>query len=549
MQKTCKKCGKQFEIDSQDQEYYKKNDVPLPTHCPDCRMQIKMAFRNERNLYSRKCDLTGKKILSIYPPTSPYKVYDRKEWYGDNWDPLEYGKDFDFSRSFFEQFKELSLDVPQPNLKLRNNENSEHCHDTSSAKNCYLCFNADQCEDSYYCNTYGLGSKNCVDMFWCLQDEICYECTKTHGSYHSFWCLNCEGLVDCILCTDCKSCQNCFGCIGLRHKKYCLYNKQLGKEKYEEFINNFDFSYTEIERAKKNLYELILKTPQQNLHITASEDCIGDYIQNSKNCTDCFDVMDSENSKYVWDGIVINSYDCFNTGLNTNFAYECSAVYNATNVKFSTRCSGCSDIFYSDFCIECDHLFGCIGLKHKKYCILNKQYSKEEYEILVPKIIEHMRHIEEFGEFFPPELSPSGYNDTIATEYFPLKKEDAKKLGFNWNDYKNPEPKGIKIIPAKDLPEKISDTPEEISSWVIECDRCKKPYKIIKEEFEFYKKQNIPVPRLCPDCRHYARKAQINPRKLFTRKCGKCGTEMETTFAPDRPEIVYCEKCYLETVY
>ena len=36
------------------------------------------------------------------------------------------------------------------------------------------------------------------------------------------------------------------------------------------------------------------------------------------------------------------------------------------------------------------------------------------------------------------------------------------------------------------------------------------------------------------------------PRRLWHRKCMKegCENEFETAYAPDRPEIVYCERCY-----
>ncbi|MDP2669631.1 MAG: hypothetical protein Q8O99_01100 [bacterium] len=36
-------------------------------------------------------------------------------------------------------------------------------------------------------------------------------------------------------------------------------------------------------------------------------------------------------------------------------------------------------------------MFGCSNLRNKQYCIFNKQYTQEEYEQLVPKIITHMQ--------------------------------------------------------------------------------------------------------------------------------------------------------------
>ncbi|MEI8091823.1 MAG: hypothetical protein WCG98_06500 [bacterium] len=49
----------------------------------------------------------------------------------------------------------------------------------------------------------------------------------------------------------------------------------------------------------------------------------------------------------------------------------------------------------------CHHCFGCVGLKNKEYCILNTQYTQQEYEQIVPEIIDYLMHIGERGEFFP----------------------------------------------------------------------------------------------------------------------------------------------------
>jgi CxxC-x17-CxxC domain-containing protein len=73
--------------------------------------------------------------------------------------------------------------------------------------------------------------------------------------------------------------------------------------------------------------------------------------------------------------------------------------------------------------------------------------------------------------------------------------------------------------------------------------------RIIKQELEFYRKHNLPVPKKHPDVRHSERMKLRNPRKLFDRKCSKCGKDIKTTYAPDRPENVYCEECYEKEVY
>ena len=101
---------------------------------------------------------------------------------------------------------------------------------------------------------------------------------------------------------------------------------------------------------------------------------------------------------------------------------------------------------------------------------------KEQYEELVPKIIKQMNSMPyidskgrsyKYGEFFPSELSPFCYNETIAQEYFPLTKEEVLKQGYRW---KEPEARNYQIdIKTKDIPNDIKGVKKEIIGKVIEC--------------------------------------------------------------------------------
>jgi hypothetical protein len=245
--------------------------------------------------------------------------------------------------------------------------------------------------------------------------------------------------------------------------------------------------------------------------------------------------------------------------------YDFDIWWENSSLVYDTHCGWwwisnvlfCNIVWWWHHNIYCDlflstssNCFWCIWLhNNEQYCILNKKYSKDEYEKLVPKIIEHMKKTWEWWEFFPSSISPFWYNETISNEWFPLNKEEAINLGFKWSDYENPFPKVDKIIPANKLPDNISDIPDDILNRAIECEITKKPFKIIKQELEFYRKHNLPIPKRHPDQRHLDRMALRNPRKLFDRKCDKCWVEMKTTYSPDRLEIVYCEECYNKEVY
>ena len=175
-------------------------------------------------------------------------------------------------------------------------------------------------------------------------------------------------------------------------------------------------------------------------------------------------------------------------------------------------------------------------------------------------------NIYKYGEFFPAELSPFCYNETQAQDYFPLTKEEVLKRGYRWRDKKANEYQIT--IQAKNLPDNLENVPDSITKEIIGCmnkdkfdnNCCRGAYRIIEDELNLYKRLGVSLPRLCFYCRHESRLRKRNPMKLWHRKCmcGKtnhlhgnkeCDVEFETSYALERPEVIYCEKCYQQEVY
>jgi hypothetical protein len=151
----------------------------------------------------------------------------------------------------------------------------------------------------------------------------------------------------------------------------------------------------------------------------------------------------------------------------------------------------------------------------------------------------------EWGEFFPMKYSPFAYNETVAQEFFPMTKEEIISKGLDWKkkDQKEYQPQTYTGS------YEIDEVSEAIIQEILACNDCKKNYKIIATEFDFYQKMHLPLPQKCHDCRANNRMSLRNPPKLWSRACAKCSTEIQTTYSPDRPEIIYCEKCYLGALY
>lgn len=555
MEKPCVSCGAQFEITSEDLEFYKKispvfNGVTYPitppTHCPDCRRQRRMVWKNERSIYPRPCDGCGKQYVSIHAPLSSFPIYCNACFWSDSFDARVYGREFDFSRPFFEQFKELRDRVPQIAIMNDNNVGSENCEysqDLAFSKNCYFVSGTWRTKDSYYCQSSDHSSSLC-ECTYVAKSELVYETVDSRNLYNSVYLQDSENCADCMFGLDLRGCKNCFFCFGLRQREYCIFNEQYSKEDYEKKIAEFDIGSNEnFKRLRKEFDKWVLQFPRKCMVLQNCENCTGSQLFDCKN-TYGFFIYEAENCRYFNRGDrPLTSQDIIESG-NCELCYEGVVTDDAYMTLSTIWCWKSKNTLYSDNCHSCEHVFGCISLKREKYCILNKQYTKDEYETLVPRIIEHMKKYGEFGEFFPIEICPYGYNETIVVDYFPMTKEQVLAKGWNWREIGKP------LTPATcEIPDHIRDVPEDFSKEILVCEGCDKNYKIVAQELGFYKKVGVPIPHHCHMCRYRKRLRRRTADKLYDRNCMKCNSDIQTPYESSRPEIVYCEKCYLETVY
>ncbi len=135
----------------------------------------------------------------------------------------------------------------------------------------------------------------------------------------------------------------------------------------------------------------------------------------------------------------------------------------------------------------------------------------------------------EYGQFFPSELCPWPVNETNLIEWQDLTKEEVEKKGFRWID-----------SDKKDWGPAHDD--------IMKCEQCERNYQYIQKEIDFHKRFNLELPKQCPLCRDRARIRQLNPMQIYNRQCAKCSKDIETSYAPDRSEIVYCVECYQQEV-
>ncbi len=509
-------------------------------------------------LYRRNCDLCGKSVVTIYNPRSPYKVYCVSCWWSDKWSPRNFAKEIDLSKPLFEQFKELQLEVPRIALYSKNSVNSDYTNHAHDNKNCYLSVSTFNSENILYSTNVWRPSKECADCYLANLEggaELSYECIDSSNIYNCQYSLLLKNCKDCTYCFDCRSCSDCFLSSNLRNKQYVYKNRQLSKDEYEKKLAEYDLgSFSVREKFYPEFLELVRSAIHRFANITKSNNVSGNVIAESKNAFYTFDSEKAEDSKYIICCVEAkDAMDCYHFGYGSELLYEIHSATHSSNVSFSHYFNESTDLQYCDSCHTSKHLFACVGMKNGEYMILNKAYEKEEYEKLKTALIIAMKERGEYGEFFPLSCSPFGYNETQAQVYHPIKKEEALAKGWNWCDSTGGTYGKETLAPEK-MPDNIKNASDELLKKVLKCIDCSKNYNIVKPELAFYQRLSIPLPRRCPDCRYLKRLSLRLPRRTWQRSCmcdkdhpnhkGVCPNQFQTSYAPDRPEIVYCEQCY-----
>jgi len=277
---------------------------------------------------------------------------------------------------FLEDYGRLKRSLPILPRDSLDNEDSPYVNSIHVIKNCYYCFDGGIAEDSAYCY-FPYKIVDCFDCDYTFESQLCYQCLDCQRCYNCAYCQDCLLCRDCQFCYFCRDCHDCFGCVGLHHHKYCIFNVQYSEKEY--FKKVAELKKLPSEQNLKRLKKLSIKYPRRRVASLKTENCpYGNYITNCANSYWIFDGIGDEDSAYLY-----QSKFCKGS-LDMDQAYECEFCYSGKGA-FSYQCSHvdlCShsrDCHYCFRCEYCEHCWGCVNLNKAKYCILNKQYSKEEY--------------------------------------------------------------------------------------------------------------------------------------------------------------------------
>lgn len=502
--RTCSITGSEFPIYQSDKDFLEKISptfagkrflLSLPKVFYQERLRTIMVQRNERKLYKKKSCITDKELICVFDPASPYKTCEYDIRHSEAVDNKSVGIDFDESMWFALQLNRLVKQaILRPLLRTVDCENCQYNNYVAHSKNCYMCFScviSENCVYSYYCD-------NCEYCYECMHTENCKYCFNVLHGMHCYKCFasrNMESCTECYNSSNLRNCSYCIDCHDLEDKKYCIKNQAVSQEIFEQALWEIEI---------KALPSLVGRNMKQE--IILSEKCLGNAIHESSRCKfgyllykHCEQV--SYSSRIVSCSNIMDSYG----ELASEYIYSsvtCTA--GGYMIGFSAFCyPSCQRLRYCYDCLNCQDCFWCVGLKDSQFCILNKQYSKAEYELQVAKIIQDLESRSEWGKLLIQ--SPFWYNDTIAQDYYPLERQEALEQWFSRQDNHYDPSIWIQATIAWDHIPNIHKVDDSILQAIILCKETQRPFRISKTELDFYRKHHIDLPQIHPDIRHQIR--------------------------------------------
>mgnify|MGYP003418631156 FL=1 len=545
--KTCAYCGTDFTITDAELLMYEKVSVVIPEICVQCRFKQHMAFWPFGKFRKATSDLSGTSLITMLPANSRYPIYTYTEWLSDAWDPMEYSQEYDEHRSFFDQMKDLQEKVPRPHQQGVRSVGCDWCDDVEDSKNCYLSRSLFKTENLMY-GYRAVDTKDSIDISHVYTLDNCYDCTFSFNSYNLAFSRNCRDCLDSRFLFDCRNCKDCFMCWNLRGKQYCIENVQYTKEEYLEEMQKIDFGSYAFLQMLREKYNTILRTEvvhRENFN-QSTQSSIGTYMTNCNNCINVFGWENSEN--------------CFNClrGLKTkdsidligNWIVELSGNNSCCTESYALKYSSWSSGRYSEYldeCMEVENCFGCVGLRKKQYCILNKQYSKDEFFKLRESIVANMIKAGEYGKFLPYSMGLCAYNFTTASIYMPdVTREYIEKLGGYWDDSKEDQAQGME---SQHLPDHIHDAPDSLPAQALICPETGWRFNIAEDELAFLKRKGFALPRFHFDVRTKNRMKTMAPFVSEKYHCCYCEKEVFAYYPKEwQYGKVACSECYLKEI-
>jgi hypothetical protein len=533
--KVCKVSGRTFDTTPEEEKIYAEFALPTPDTSQEERVRRLLSFRNDRKFFWRSCSKTEERIYSIYPTSVLFPVYRNEIWLQTDWSPFSFGAEYDLKIGFLEQLYLLWKMVPRPASSFWEGSGNVLQDNFNSENNTFL-FESVGAKNAHYSMRIKEGS-DLLDCYFVTRSSRCYKAVDCHDSNNIRWSEHSYRCRDSAFLADCVDCKNCLFCVGLRGREYCIWNEQLSAAEYQRQLEQLDLSSRRVvDDAKERFSEFLKEKSFSPWFFFETQRSTGNALVRTNNCNYAFECVDSEDvfiggGLSKWNGAV----EVFGIGENgRQVTHSVGVGHNAFNVSHSIDCSNAiSDLEYCFNCYESKNLFGCVGLRHAEYCVLNRQYAKEEYFKVVAEIVKNLQSKRLYHKPLNIKFSPFPYNLSAAYDFFPLTKVQADMLKYSWDD------KEEHIRPRQLLGGKISESLDHITdidqselfSSVFLCELSGKPFQISPAEYDLCHLLNVPPPIRAFEQRYKDHLFKMGNRVLLKRKDSLSGEEFSSCYA------------------
>lgn len=330
-------------------------------------------------------------------------------------------------------------------------------------------------------------------------------------------------------------------------------NQQLSKDEYEVKKQELSLhSRRAYDLGKKRFRKIMFENAwHRGLFIDNSENSSGNYLDQCKNCENCYfvdEVCEDSINAVRMGGHLKDILDAVGVGVGSELCFNSANVADKSyDIRLCQNIIQCSNMEYCAHCMQCENCFMSCGLSGKKYYILNKPYPPELYTDLKNRIILHMKKTGEYGQFFPNHFSPVPYQDSIMGFYIPLTSAEQEKFGFRTAVF---ESKESNYLDPSLIPDKADDADASLEKKTFWDADYMRPFQIANADVLFAKKLGIPLPNT-----YYMHRIQDNLKwmpfngKMRVVKCKLCSTELQTGWSEEYDNRILCDGCYEREIY
>lgn len=446
----------------------------------------------------------NKGFISRFPSSDRIQICSQSEFELSRESLTKYGRTYDKNISFFDNFSKILTQTVLPNIfHYRENINSDFTDTAVDSKNTYLSNSVVlYSEDVLYSFMVRGECRNILNsMYISSSSENIYSSRGVLESYKIFYSSYIQNSNNIYFSSNLIGCSECLFCNRLENKKYYIENIKYTESEYfqkkAEILKdkqNFSLWYSQIETKWKNN---ISKNVTGNYVVQSENVESGSYVFHTKDARNIMFVWAKEENRDIYDVFIL-------WGSGRSDLYWVQSSWWSDKV-YCSACIGYSHaIYYSYFLEGCSFCLWCVGLKNKSFCILNKQYTKEEWYTLTSQIFSGMDKKWILWDFFPGSMNPFYFNDTMAWLLYGFTKEEVMEKWYMWRD----EKLGV------DIPDtKIVIWVWELAqyqgydrwwNWVIDTTILEKViedeegnyYKIVRAEYDFLMKHGLPLPEL-----------------------------------------------------